>query len=248
MPASNALSGSLRDLPVADLLALLANTGQTGIVELRGAVPGFVALDHGWLTLAAAGENLSLEQMFVGSGITSSERFQQAHQSSRRGVPLVEALLRQGARTERLEAVLREQIVGALFEFVLPSDTYFVFLPDLVHPIGNRFRFHPGELVTEAARRIAAWRMIADAIPSTAMVMALAQEAPDDIVAITADDWRVLARVDGRRTIAELIRSLGMSAFAVCAVLHRLLVSGIVVPVEGAPIPPGMNHDRGPYR
>ena len=240
MSAANALSGSLRDLPIADLLALLANTGQTGIVELRGAVPGFVALDHGWLTLAAAGEGLSLQDVFVGSGVATVEGFQAAHQSSRRGVPLVEALVRQGARPERLESVLREQIVGALFEFVLPSDTYFVFLPDLVHPIGNRFRFHPGELVTEATRRIAAWRMIADAIPSTAMVMGLAPEAPDDIVAITADDWRVLARVDGRRTIAELIRSLGMSAFAVCAVLHRLLVSGVVEVVDG---PGAVDHD-----
>jgi hypothetical protein len=247
MPASNALSGSLRDLPMADLLALLANTGQTGIVELRGAVPGFVALDYGWLTLAAAGENLSLEQVVVGSGIATVEGFQQAHHSSRRGVPLVEALIRQGARPDRLEAVLREQIVGALFEFVLPSDTYFVFLPDLVHPIGNRFRFHPGELVTEAARRIAAWRMIADAIPSTAMVMRLAPEAPDDIVAISADDWRVLARVDGHRTIAELVRSLGMSAFAVCAVLHRLLMSGVVQPVEGHEVPPDPDLYRGPY-
>jgi hypothetical protein len=247
MQASNALSGSLRDLPVADLLALLANTGQTGIVELRGAVPGFVAVDHGWLTLAAAGEGLSLEHVVVGSGIATIEGFHQAHESSRRGVPLVEALIRQGARPDRIESVLREQIVGALFEFVLPSDTYFVFLPDLVHPIGNRFRFHPGELVTEAARRIAAWRMIADAIPSTAMVMRLAPEAPDDIVAISADDWRVLARVDGYRTIAELIRSLGMSAFAVCAVLHRLLMAGIVEPVDGQPVAHEGHDYRGPY-
>jgi hypothetical protein len=233
MPASNALSGSLRDLPVADLLSLLADTGQTGIVELRGAVPGFIAVDSGWLTLASAGEGLSLQQVIVGSGIATVEGFQQAHLSSRRGVPLVDALIRQGARADRLEAVLREQIVGALFEFVLPSDTYFVFLPELVHPIGSRFRFHPAELVTEAARRIAAWRMIADAIPSTAMVMRLSPEAPSEIVSISADDWHVLAQVDGHRTIAELIRSLGMSAFAVCAVLHRLLVSGIVEPVDG---------------
>jgi hypothetical protein len=77
--------------------------------------------------------------------------------------------------------------------------------------------------------------MIADAIPSTAMVMRLCYEAPQEVVSIPADDWRVLAWVDGQRSIAELIRALGMSAFAVCAVLHRLLVSGIVEPVEDHP-------------
>ncbi len=48
---------------------------------------------------------------------------------------------------------------------------------------------------------------------------------------ITADEWHVLSRVDGRATIADIIRELGMSVFAVCAVLHRLLQTGAVEPV-----------------
>ena len=74
MTASNALSGSLRDLPVADLLALLANTGQTGIVELRGAVPGFVALDHGWLmtNLDRAKVGMIEDGTAVGSGLATA--------------------------------------------------------------------------------------------------------------------------------------------------------------------------------
>jgi hypothetical protein len=240
MSSSDALSGSLRDLPVSDLLALLSATAQTGIVELQGAVPGFVALHEGWLTIAAAGEKLSLEQVVVGSGITSVDGFRQAQIAARRGPGLIDALIRRGARPDQLEAVLREQTVGALFELVIPSDTSFVFLPGLTHPVGNRFRFSPGELVTEAARRIAAWRMIADAIPSTAVVMRLAPVAPDDVVSVAAEDWTVLARVDGHSSIAELIEDLGMSAFAVCAVLHRLLLSGIVEPVEPDPYHPGV--------
>ena len=236
MSRSNALSGSLRDLPVGELLSLLSATGQTGVVELRGAVPGFIAMEHGWLTVASAGEHLSVEHLIVGSGSASPDTFRQARMLNERGMPLMDALIRCGAPAERLEAVVREQIIGALFEFVLPSDTYFVFLPGRVHHIGGRFRFAPMELITEATQRVAAWRMIADAIPSTEMVMRLCPEAPEDMVVVPADDWPVLAQVDGHRTIAEIIRSLGLSAFAVCASLHRLIVSGIVEPVE--------SHDR----
>jgi hypothetical protein len=38
-----------------------------------------------------------------------------------------------------------------------------------------------------------------------------------------------------------------MSAFAVCAVLHRLLMSGVVQPVEGHQVPPDPDLYRGPY-
>jgi hypothetical protein len=228
MSRSTALSGSLRDLPGGELVSLLRATGQTGIVELRGAVPGFVGLDRGWLTVASAGENLSVEHLVVGSGAASPETFRQAQLMTQRGLPLMDALVRCGAPAERLEAVVREQIIGALFELVLPSDTWFVFLPGRVHPIGSRFLFSPAELVAEAVKRVEAWRLIADAIPSTDIVMRLAPEPPEAMVVIPADDWRVLALVDGHSTVADLIRSLGMSAFAVCAALHRLLVSGVV--------------------
>ena len=60
--------------------------------------------------------------------------------------------------------------------------------------------------------------------------MRLAPEAPVAVVNVPADDWRVLALVDGHRTIAGIIESLGMSAFAVCGVVHRLILSGLVEP------------------
>jgi hypothetical protein len=227
----SALTGSLRDLPLHELLTFLQRGRRTGVVRFDGAVRGVIALHDGLVTLALAEDGPSLQQVLVGSGIASNEGWHQAQLAATRGVPLADALLRRGADTERLKAVLREQTVGALFEFVIPSDTEFSFVPDATHPLGHRFVFDPLDLLDEADERVAAWRQIAEAIPSTSMVMRLCLEAPADVIEVSADDWRVLARVDGHRTIAELIRSLGMSAFAVCAVLHRLLLARIVEPV-----------------
>ncbi len=44
--------------------------------------------------------------------------------------------------------------------------------------------------------------------------------------ALTPIDWRIVAHLDGKRSIADVTRSLGASAFDVCATLHRLVVAG----------------------
>ena len=58
------------------------------------------------------------------------------------------------------------------------------------------------------------------------MASAMTFHAPT--ITIAAEDWRILALVDGRSSVADIIGSLGMSAFAVCGVLHRLMTAGAV--------------------
>jgi len=229
---ANALTGSLRELPLADLLAFLAANERTGVVRLDGAVPGLIGMYHGGVTIAMAGDGPTLEQVVVGAGLTTVDGWRYVQGTARGGIGLADALLRRGVNRSRLEAVLWEHSVGALFELVLPSDTWFSFVPDVGHAIGHRFTFDVHHLLAEAERRIAAWRQIAELIPSTALVMRISPESPTDIVSISSDDWRVLAQVDGYRTIADIIEGLGMSAFAVCAVLHRLLLAGVVEIVD----------------
>jgi len=226
-----ALSGSLQELPLTALLPLLAGKQRRGVVELSGASPGMVVIDEGAVTLALADDGPTLQQVIVGSGIAGADGWEQAHLESMRGTGIADALVAGGADEEMLEIVLREQTVGALFEFLLPSDTDFVFLEGATHPLGTRFRFDSSELLHEAGDRVEGWKVIAETIPSTAMVMRIAPELAESSITISAEDWRILARVDGHTTVADLIRAVGMSAFTVCGVLHRLAHAGCVEPV-----------------
>jgi hypothetical protein len=226
-----ALSGSLQELPLVDLLPLLSGKQRNGVVELSGASAGVVVIDGGAVTLALADDGPTLQQVIVGSGIASADGWEQAHNASLLGTGIADALLDGGADDGMLEVVLREQTVGALFEFLLPSDTDFVFLEGATHPIGSRYRFDAGQLLDEASARVEGWKVIAETIPSTAMVMRIARELREPSISIAAEDWRVLALVDGRTTVADIIRALGMSAFTVCGVLHRLAHAGCVEPV-----------------
>jgi hypothetical protein len=225
-----ALQGTVGDLPLADLLQLLAGTGQTGILELTGETPGLVAFHEGSVTLAISAMGPTLQQVFIGSGLTTAEQWEELTAAADGGTPLSTSLLASGVDEERLRAVLYDHTVGAVFELMLPSEDAFAFVAGEHHPIGTAFPFPVDELLEDAGQRVEAWKVIADAIPSTSIRMRLARDIPRAKLTVSADEWHVLSRVDGRATIADIIRELGMSAFAVCAVLHRLLQAGAVEP------------------
>jgi hypothetical protein len=226
-----ALTGTLAELPVPDLLELLAGTRQTGMLELTGGNPGVIAIEQGEVTIALSAMGPTLQQLFIGSGLTGAELWDDVVAAADRGAKLGDALVEAGVDEDRARAVLYDHTVGAVFELMLPSDDEFAFLAGERHPIGDRFTFGVPELLEDAGQRVDAWKTIAEAIPSVSMCMRLSHQLPGGQLTLTQDEWHVLSRVDGRATIADIIRELGMSAFAVCAVLHRLLQAGAVEPV-----------------
>lgn len=228
-----ALRGTVDELSVPDLLRLLEGTHQTGLLELTGANPGLVALHEGQVTLALSAMGPTLQQVFIGSGLTTAEQWDELSARAETGPSLTDALVAEGADEDRLRAVLYDHTVGSVFELMLPSTDEFAFSADEVHPIGTRFCFTVDEVLADAGQRVDAWKVIAEAIPSISVRMRLTHVLPRQQLTITADEWHVLSRVDGRVTIADIIRELGMSAFAVCAVLHRLLQTGVVEQVPG---------------
>lgn len=223
-----ALRGSLSDLPLVDLLAWVGAASPQGIIELEGGAVGTIELVDGRIALASADDGPTLAQMVIGSGAVSADGWDGAQAAAADGRDLVDALLDGGADAELLRAALREQTVGALFEFLVPGETTFAFVPESAQPLGGRFAFDPADVIDEAQGRVEAWKVIAEAIPSVSVVMRLRRQLDEPSIAIDADDWRILALVDGRSSVADIIRDLGMSAFAVCGVLHRLMTAGAV--------------------
>jgi hypothetical protein len=226
-----ALEGTLHDLSFIELIGFMETGRRTGVIELSGASPGVVALHEGQLTLALSETGPTLQQVFIGSGLTTPDGWWEATASAQSGGSLTAAVIDAGADPDHVRKVLREQTVGAVFELLLPSKDHFVFAPDVPHPVGTRFSFDPGEVLAEAERRVAAWKRIAESIPSTALVMRPVRHLPGASVTIDEADWTVLALLDGHRSIADIISELGMSPFAVCNVLHGLRTADLVEPI-----------------
>ncbi len=129
-----------------------------------------------------------------------------------------------GSRTEATETLFQLLLTGGGFEFHQHEE-----VPDGLPEV-----VPAQELLGEVEERLAEWRVIAKLIPSTAAVLRLAPTLPDgeDEVALGRDEWEVLAQLDGVRSVAEVTRAIGLSAFDICRLLHRLRAAGAVEPVE----------------
>jgi hypothetical protein len=106
----------------------------------------------------------------------------------------------------------------------------------------GEFRFAPGEecpeqtirksntnLLMEAARRLDEWRVLSKKIPSTDLVPVLcARPNRTEQVTLNPQEWLIITKVDGQRSIVEVGKSLSLSGFDVAKMLYGLITSELI--------------------
>ena len=235
------LSGALDDLSLSELFELLTATGSTGTLEFGEPVGATLWVSEGRISYGTSPGAPSVRDLLVRQGITTESQFDGAVASTSPSQALHDSLVDLfGVEAPRIEAVAREQIITTVFEIVVVGADSFSFRTGGGDPLGVAVRLDHTAVITEAERRRAQWQRIAELIPSTAIVPALSPELPGGRagMTITADEWQVLAQLDGHRTVAEVISVLGQSAFEVCGVLYELLRAGTACVVDGLGAPP----------
>lgn len=188
--------GSLNELPLADIVQLVAVSGKTGMFSLsRSTEKGFVYLLNGQITHAKLGD------------IEGDD---------------------------------------AVYALALWSHGTFQFSPGIeteAHTI-NRSNTN---LLMEAARRSDEWKILSRKIPGTESVPALlARDRSGGPVTLTPQEWMVVTKVDGRRTIDEMARALRLSSFDVAKTLYGLVTAELVdvvkrEPPKSGPMPPPLD-------
>lgn len=85
-------------------------------------------------------------------------------------------------------------------------------------------------LVLEAARQIDEWHDIQKLLPSLDLVLAIEENpaAGTEDIKLEPAEWRVLALVDGMRSINQVIKESHMGDFETCKVLYGLVSSGLL--------------------
>lgn len=228
-PAGAPGSGSLTEVPLAEVLRGLATGGRTGILHLTGTYSSIVCLRDGGVYLAHAETGPSLRQVFLVAGVVSEPQWDRAVAAARQGGSLVSALLRVGeAEPDRLRRALYEHTVSTLFELLVPSSNHFAFNDGEAHQLGGEFPFPVEDVLRAATARLTEFTAIARDIPSTDVVLRVVKRLPDGVSSLTvsAVEWQVLAALDGRASVADVTAAVGHSAFTVFSALHRLLLAG----------------------
>ncbi len=180
-----AFQGSLKELPLADIVQLVAVSGKTGVFNLtRGGERGNVYIQSGQISHARVGD---------------------------------------------LEGE------DAVYALALWSEGEFQFSPGVEPELRTITKTHTS-LLMEAARRGDEWKILSKKIPTTDAIPSL-HCRPDlsESVTLTPQEWFVVTRVDGRRSIDEISRVAKMSSFDVAKTLYGLVTAELVEIGKTAP-------------
>lgn len=223
------LEGRLSEFSLADVFQLLALTRKTGVLRVTTAAEGRVRFDEGAVTCAVA----DVARPTLGARLGQRHELDPAVPArladvQRSGdLAALRELVGDVVEQEALAAALREEVADAVFAFMRADDGGFTFesRPPTGTPIVS---LDGGDLVEQAGARLTEWDHLLDRIGPAASVPALVPALVTERVTVEADEWLVLARIDGSRTAAALADATGQGEFATYRVLAALLERGLV--------------------
>jgi hypothetical protein len=173
-----AFQGSLRELPLPDIIQLVAVSGKTGVFRLtQENRVGAICLKDGQIVHAESGERLSGEE--------------------------------------------------AMYELATWPDGDFVFETGAEAPEVT-IRKTNTNLLMEAARRIDEWNVLSKRIPSIQHIPVFREDDVTTSVSFAPNEWAIICKVDGRRSIEEIALGLQQSPFDVAKSLYGLITSGLL--------------------
>src|SRR5437867_2210282 len=173
-----AFQGSLKELPLPDIIQLVSVSGKTGKFTLtRENDHGFIFLKNGQMVHALVGDLIG-EEAIYSLAIWNQGEFQ----------------FDPGEEADR--------------QTITKSNT---------------------NLLMEAARRLDEWRVLSKKIPSVEYVPELlTRENRHEQITLNPQEWVIITRIDGRRSIIDIGRTLNISSFYVAKILYGMITSELV--------------------
>lgn len=173
-----AFQGSLKELPLPDIIQLVSVSGKTGKFTLtHDPDRGYIYLKNGQMVHAEVGELVGEEAIYA------------------------LAIWNQGD-----------------FQFS-PSE----------EPAKQTITKSNTNLLMEAARRLDEWRVLGKKIASIDLVPELQiRENRHEQITLNPQEWILVTKIDGQRSIVEIGKALGYSSFDVAKILYGMITSELV--------------------
>ena len=221
------LEGSLDAFSLPDVFQLLSFTKKTGGLHLSDdGRAGVVFFTAGQITGASADTaRQPLARRLIGSGAVSDSALAAAVEraGTDEGVGVVKALLEADAvEAELLRQAVSDQSVDAVFDLLRWQTGDFAFVMDEVNPDDVGITVQAETVLADADARRAGWEAVSQLVSAPTAVLSMPVLLPDDPV-ITSDEWALLALVDGRRSVNDLVDLTGCGQYAVVSTLAALV-------------------------
>jgi tetratricopeptide (TPR) repeat protein len=237
-----AIEGALAELSIQDVLQLLELAHKTGVLTVRSERlndEAIVHLSRGAIVFAVRRRSTRrLGQLLIRAGKLTQRELDRALELQRSDPTrrLAEILLEMGSvGEEELERQLRFQMEETIYE-VMPWDEGYFKFEERVEIAEQRLlaRVRVESLLMEGARRIDEWTRLETKVPSPEAVPVLAASVDRELtpLELRADEWEVLAEIDGDRDVRQLAADLGRSAFDVAKTVYGLVSTGVLEVTE----------------
>ena len=220
------LSGSLSEFRLADVLALLAMGGRTARMQITSpAGVGAVDLVDGQVSAATAdATRAGLLRQVLGAAPVPADDLAAALHSAHPVLALVESGVVDGALAREVAADHCVDAVGDMLGWEQGE-----FAVSMGDPRSGDLGVRLGvdQLIADARTRVEEWELVHGMLPESGAVLRL---TPDLSMApmLGVEDWAILARIDGRRTLAEVVAAAGAAQLAASGRLAELMDRGLV--------------------
>jgi hypothetical protein len=125
--------------------------------------------------------------------------------------------------------------VDAIFELLRLPNGDFVFEADAAAPTKGEPE-GIDSVLADAQVRLGEWNEIAKVVPHLDAVVDMAADAPSDEVIVSRDQWSLLRRVAGGRSVHDLMVALGTSEYDTCKTVKELVDSKLAsIDVDAKP-------------
>ncbi|HEV7921878.1 MAG TPA: DUF4388 domain-containing protein [Thermoanaerobaculia bacterium] len=173
-----AFQGSLKELPLPDIIQLVSVSGKTGKFTLsREHDRGFIFLKNGQMVHATVGDLVGEE---------------------------------------------------AIYFLAIWNQGEFQFSPN-EEPDRQTITKSNTNLLMEAARRLDEWRVLSKKIPSVEYVPELMmRENRHEQITLNPQEWMLITRINGQRSISDIGRALNVSSFDVAKILYGMITGELV--------------------
>lgn len=232
-------SGRLRDLPVPELLWRLHRGARTGCLRLhKGAIEKCLWFAEGRPVFARSNEaGDRLTERLLARGLLGRAQYEQAQELIARspGRRVGELLLEAGLIREReLREALGEQIARMVDSMFSWTEGSWTFEPEATSAEKVELDRSLAALIMDAARHRLSARSLGDAVGSREGCPALEDEdlraagraALVALLRLEPSEARLLERLDGERSLAELVDSFDVDEHELLALLFTLKLIG----------------------
>lgn len=198
------LEGTIRDLGLHEVCQLLSLSRKSGTLAVTSLLRGRAA----WIRFADGA------MVDAGSGLP----------------------LEAGASSSAAAAGERPAIEELVLDVLSWREGRFVFRPEAQGvAASSRVRIPTDAMLVESARRDDAWQQLADRVPHADVVPSFVDVEPKalPLLRLVPQEWEVLTRVDGQRSLRTLAALLQRDILDVAAIVHVLIGTGLLVVRDG---------------